>query len=119
MLKGVQKKEEAKKIAKTIAESMLVKTAIFGNDPNWGRIACAVGYSGIVFDPLKLSIHMEDAALLINGVPQDLEGTDINTIIKQKEYTITVDIAEGTGEFSFLTSDLSYEYVKINAEYTT
>ncbi|HQL44484.1 MAG TPA: bifunctional glutamate N-acetyltransferase/amino-acid acetyltransferase ArgJ [Spirochaetota bacterium] len=110
---------DAKIAAKSIAESLLVKTAIFGNDPNWGRIACAAGYSGAELREDKLSIYFEDISLFKNGSPVNFDKDRLIDILKRKEYTIIIDFGIGKSSFEYLTSDLSYEYVKINAEYST
>ncbi len=110
---------DAKKAAKAIAESLLVKTAMFGNDPNWGRIACAAGYSGAELQEEKLSIYFDDIPLFKNGLPVEYDKELLLNILKKREYTITVDFGLGNSQFEFLTSDLSYDYVKINAEYST
>lgn len=110
---------DAKIAAKSIAESLLVKTAIFGNDPNWGRIACAAGYSGAELREGKLSIYFEDISLFKNGSPVNFDKDRLIDILKRKEYTIIIDFGIGKSSFEYLTSDLSYEYVKINAEYST
>jgi len=110
---------DAKIAAKSIAESLLVKTAIFGNDPNWGRIACAAGYSGAELREGKLSIYFEDISLFKNGSPVNFDKDRLIDILKRKEYTIVIDFGIGKSSFEYLTSDLSYEYVKINAEYST
>ncbi len=110
---------DAKIAAKSIAESLLVKTAIFGNDPNWGRIACAAGYSGAELREDKLSIYFEDISLFKNGSPVNFDKDRLIDILKRKEYTIVIDFGIGKSSFEYLTSDLSYEYVKINAEYST
>ncbi len=110
---------DAKKAAKSIAESLLVKTAMFGNDPNWGRIACAAGYSGAELHEDRLSIYFDEIPLFKNGAPVEYEKEKLINILKKREYTITVDFGIGNAHFEYLTSDLSYDYVKINAEYST
>jgi glutamate N-acetyltransferase/amino-acid N-acetyltransferase len=110
---------DAKKAAKSIAESLLVKTAMFGNDPNWGRIACAAGYSGAQLQEETLSIYFDSIPLFKNGTPVEYEKETLIKILQKREYTITVDLGIGNSEFEYLTSDLSYDYVKINAEYST
>lgn len=116
---GAANDSDAKIAAKSIAESLLVKTAIFGNDPNWGRIACAAGYSGAELREDKLSIYFEDISLFKNGSPVNFDKDRLIDILKRKEYTIIIDFGIGKSSFEYLTSDLSYEYVKINAEYST
>jgi len=106
-------------IAKAVSNSLLVKTAFFGNDPNWGRIACACGYSGAELIEENLSIYINDKQLFLKGKPSDINYTELEVIIKQRNYTITIDIGMGDGEATMLTTDISYDYVKINAQYST
>ena len=110
---------EALLIAKSVSNSLLVKTAIFGNDPNWGRIACAAGYSGADVNEKSLSISIENIALFKNGRTEDVNYNTLGEILKRKNYSININIGIGDGRASVLTSDLSYEYVRINAEYST
>lgn len=112
-------KKDADLIARSVSRSLLVKTAIFGNDPNWGRIACAAGYSGAEIEEDLLSIMIEDKALFKKGETVDVNYKDLEEILKRKSYNINIDIGLGNGHSSIITSDLSYEYVKINAEYST
>lgn len=116
---GASTSEDAKKAARSIAESLLVKTALFGNDPNWGRIACAAGYSGAEFDPQLLSISIEGHKLFEKGSVCEYIKDDLLKIMAQGSYTIYVDLGAGKEGWEYLTSDISYEYVRINAEYTT
>ncbi len=111
--------DDARKIAKSVAESVLVKTALFGNDPNWGRIAAAAGYSGAEVAESSLSISFDDCVLLRNGVPVPFDRDAIMPIIEKRAFTVTVDIGLGKSESVMRTTDLSYDYVKINAEYST
>jgi glutamate N-acetyltransferase/amino-acid N-acetyltransferase len=111
--------QHAKIAAKAVAESLLVKTALFGEDPNWGRIACAVGYSGAEFKMENLSISFDTLEVFKNGMPTDFAVDEVIDVIKKSEFEIMVDLNNGSHEWSFLTSDISYEYVKINAEYST
>lgn len=106
-------------IAGAVSNSLLVKTAFFGNDPNWGRIACACGYSGAELVEEKLSIYIDDNELFIKGRPSEINYNELETILKQRNYTITIDIGLGNGEAIMLTTDISYDYVKINAQYST
>jgi glutamate N-acetyltransferase/amino-acid N-acetyltransferase len=110
---------EAELIAKAVSNSLLVKTAFFGNDPNWGRIACAAGYSGAEVYEEKLSIYINETALLINGTPTEIDYKELENTLKEKNFSVTIDAGIGNGEASMLTTDLSYDYVKINAEYST
>ena len=118
-VKGAETEDDAIKAAKAVSESMLVKTAFFGRDPNWGRIACAVGYSGAVVREESLSIFFEEIPLLVNGVPQDFDAQKIERILLKRDYSVIIDMGIGQEQASYLTTDLSYDYIKINAEYTT
>lgn len=116
---GAADNREAVLIAKSVSNSLLVKTAIFGNDPNWGRIACAAGYSGAEVEERLLSIFIEDIALFSNGKTEDVDYSNLAEILNRKSYNINISVGIGKGEASILTSDLSYDYVRINAEYST
>ncbi len=117
---GARSKAEAMQVAKSIATSNLVKCAFFGEDPNWGRIVSSAGASGVVFHANKLSLHFEDVPVVKGGVPVGaLPATPLAEIVKKKEYKISLDLGLGHSKVSVFTSDLSYDYVKINAEYTT
>ena len=116
---GAADNREAVLIAKSVSNSLLVKTAIFGNDPNWGRIACAAGYSGAEVEESLLSIFIEDIALFLKGKTEDVDYSIPSEILNRKSYNINIHIGIGKGEASILTSDLSYDYVRINAEYST
>ncbi len=116
---GAASESDARKIADSAAGSLLVKTALFGRDPNWGRLACAAGYSGAEVREETLSIFFEDLCMLKNGVPQAVSRESIMEIMSRREYSIIIDAGIGTGSFTCLTCDISYDYVKINAEYST
>jgi glutamate N-acetyltransferase / amino-acid N-acetyltransferase len=119
IVSGAQSSDDAKRCAKAVSQSLLVKTAFFGNDPNWGRIACAAGYSGATFDMNDICVSIDGLPLLANGQPVDTDSKALTDIMKRPEYTVNVTIGKGPSEFTFLTSDISYDYVKINAEYST
>lgn len=120
-VKGAKNKKEAKKIAKALSNSLLVKTAIFGEDPNWGRIASTIGASGCECDEEKLRIYYDN--LLIYG--EEKREMDEETekkafeIMKKDSFKIVCDLQIGDGNFTAYGCDLSYEYVKINADYRT
>ena len=118
-VKGAINNDEAKKIAKSVSESLLVKTAFFGEDPNWGRIIVAAGYSGAEIKEESLSIFFGDIPLLQNGNPIDFDEDRLKAFLSNKDFTITIDIGIADGNAKMLTSDLSYDYIKINAEYST
>lgn len=107
-------------VAKTVANSPLVKTALFGNDPNWGRILAAAGRAGIAFDPDKVEIALAGTTVYRAGAPTDFNGYVVSEAMKAKEVQILIDFHQPQGETaSVWTCDFSYDYVKINAEYHT
>jgi len=111
---------DAKKIADTVAHSNLVKTAIFGEDANWGRILAACGRAGVSFDPLKLSINFNDVTIFENGsYCGEQAESKVDKILKDSEYIITIDLKQGNESCSMYTCDFSYDYVRINADYRT
>ncbi|MBU0951202.1 MAG: bifunctional glutamate N-acetyltransferase/amino-acid acetyltransferase ArgJ [Elusimicrobia bacterium] len=116
---SAKNKNEAKQIAKTIATSPLVKTAIFGCDPNWGRIIAAAGRSGVDFNPDKVQIHINGHCVTKNGTMTEISEKDLSKSFKQKEVEIKIDLNCGKEKFEYYTCDLTYDYVKINASYTT
>ena len=117
---GAVSLEDARLAARTIANSPLVKTAIHGGDPNWGRLIAASGRSGAHFVLEHASVRIGDVDLFVNGVPYDERADAAATVLQQKEMAITVDLGTGGGhEATMWTCDFSAEYVKINAEYRT
>ena len=120
-VKGAKSEEEAKKASMALSNSLLVKTALFGEDPNWGRIASTIGASGIACDESSLIIHYDDLLIYSNEFRElDKEREDkAYKIMKQESFKVTCDIGLGTGSYTSYGCDLSYEYVKINAEYRT
>ena len=119
-VRGAETQRDALLAAKTIANSPLVKTACFGGDPNWGRIVSAVGDSGIAIDILKAQVFFDDAAVYDQGrIADEQMLKTLEEIVSHKTFAITVDLHLGLGDETVYTCDLSYEYVKINGEYTT
>jgi glutamate N-acetyltransferase/amino-acid N-acetyltransferase len=117
---GAASDEDAKKAAVSVATSSLVKTAFFGEDANWGRIIAAVGYSGAEVDSERVGICFDDVPVVKQGIGTGKELEEQATkVLKQAEFTVTVDLALGDGSADYYTSDLTYEYVKINADYRT
>lgn len=110
--------EDARQVAYTVAHSPLVKTALFASDPNWGRILAAVGRSGVEFDLDKIQIYLDDVCIVSNG-GRDTVYTEEQgqRVMKQSEILIRIDLNNGDQQARIWTSDLSYDYVKINAEY--
>ena len=120
-VKGAKSDDEAQKAATALSNSLLVKTALFGEDPNWGRIASTIGASGIACDDTKLTIHYDDL-LIYSDDCRELDAAreeEAYRIMKQERFTVTCDLGLGDGCYTAYGCDLSYEYVKINAEYRT
>lgn len=114
---GAVSDEEARKIAKTVVGSPLVKTAVFGNDANWGRIIAAVGYSGATVDPEKITIKIGPALMVENGEPVLFSEDELIKILKSNEVKIFVSLGQGEGHGLAWGCDLTYDYVQINASY--
>lgn len=114
-------KKQAKTLAKSVICSNLTKAAIAGHDANWGRILCAMGYSGEMFDPEKVDLYIESKAgklqLIQNGVALDYSETKATEILSQPEMTATADIKEGTEDATAWGCDLTHGYIDINADY--
>jgi len=116
---GAQSDADAGQIARSIATSQLCKTAFFGQDPNWGRFACAAGYAGIPFAPDAFALWVEDVQLVKNGRAADYEEAAAAACMRKSEFCIRVRVGDGPGAAVFWTSDLSHDYVTINADYRT
>jgi glutamate N-acetyltransferase/amino-acid N-acetyltransferase len=117
---GCRNDAEAKQVAKTIAESALVKTAVFGADPNWGRVVSAAGYSGVEFHERDLSFWMGDLLLYRSGTPVPFDAAAASAYLKHnREIHFKLRFSHGTGRCTFHTCDLTNEYVRLNADYTT
>jgi glutamate N-acetyltransferase/amino-acid N-acetyltransferase len=117
---GCASRADAHRIAKTIAESALVKTAIAGADPNWGRIVSAAGYAGPRFDPRGVGLKINGTLLYEKGGPVPFDAKAVSHSIRQNRDThVELSLSEGTGHVRFWTTDLTAEYVRLNADYTT
>lgn len=117
---GAASREGAHRIAKTIAESALVKTAIAGGDPNWGRIVSAAGYAGVPFNPDGVSLRVNGIPLYENGAPVPFDAATVSQSIKgQRETSVALSLSEGSASARFWTSDLTMEYLRINTDYHT
>lgn len=118
---GAASKVDAKTLAKAVICSSLTKAAIFGHDANWGRILCALGYSGAQFDPDKVELFFQGGGKQIQiyggGKAVDYSEEEATQILSEKEVTVLVDMHAGDGEATAWGCDLSYDYVKINADY--
>jgi len=120
VVKGAKTKAEAHKIADTVANSPLFKTALFGEDANWGRILAAVGRAGISMDPAKIDIFFGTALMVKNGFGCGKEAeAEASEVLKQDEFTVTIDLKLGQEVETVYTCDFSIDYVKINADYRT
>jgi glutamate N-acetyltransferase/amino-acid N-acetyltransferase len=120
---GFDLRETAFQIAKEIAESALVKTAITGNDPNWGRITSAAGYAGVEFDPAYLSLTINGMVVYRSGSPVPFDAAASSQTMQQKDVHLLLELSggprSGSQSVRFWTSDLTQEYVRLNSEYTT
>ena len=119
VVKGAASKADATKAARAVADYPLVKCAVRGGDPNWGRIICAVGSAGVKLNPDKLSCKLGDITVFKNGSPRKFDTKKASKVISQTEHTITVDLGVGNMSDFCYGCDLSKEYVTINAEYHT
>jgi glutamate N-acetyltransferase / amino-acid N-acetyltransferase len=119
-IRGCATRESALEIAKTVANSPLVKTALHGADPNWGRIVSAAGYAGVPFDPAGVTLRLNGFLLYDKGAPVEFDGREVSTSIRDnRDTSIELDFSEGTASRRFWTTDLSAEYVRLNADYHT
>jgi glutamate N-acetyltransferase / amino-acid N-acetyltransferase len=116
---GAATSAEARKAAKVIANSLLVKTAIHGGDPNWGRLICAAGRAGVALDPSRAEVTIGSLVLFKDGQPHDELAPAAADYLKGTNLTIGVDLGSGTASSTVWTCDLSAEYVRINADYRT
>ena len=118
---GAETKEQAVTLSKSVVTSSLVKAAIYGHDANWGRILCAMGYSGAQFDPEQVDLFFESAAgriqIIENGVAVDYSEEEATRILSEPEVTAIADVKLGTESATAWGCDLTYDYVKINADY--
>ncbi len=117
---GAKSRDDAHRIAKTIADSALVKTAIHGGDPNWGRIVSAAGYAGVPFRPAGVDLHVNGHRLYWKGAPVKFDAATVSQSMQNNREThIELSLAEGDAKVRFWSSDLTVEYVKFNADYHT
>jgi glutamate N-acetyltransferase/amino-acid N-acetyltransferase len=119
VVKGAATKAEAARAARAVADYPLFKCAVHGGDPNWGRIICAVGSSGVRLNPDRLSCRLDDLYVFRNGTPTKFDEKKAAGIVSQREHTITVDLDAGRATDFCYGCDLSAEYVRINADYRT
>jgi len=117
-VEGAKTVAAAKRVAATIATSSLVKTALFGEDANWGRVMAAIGRSGVAINPAKVRLRFDDVEMVHQGIGMGLDAERrIAQVFKRKEFTIAVHLGQGVAHAHMWTTDLSYDYVRINASY--
>ena len=118
---GAESKEQAVTLSKSVVTSSLTKAAIYGHDANWGRILCAMGYSGAQFDPEKVDLYFESRAgkikIIENGVSTGYSEEEATRILSEEAVTAVADIKMGNASATAWGCDLTYDYVKINADY--
>jgi glutamate N-acetyltransferase/amino-acid N-acetyltransferase len=119
-VEGLRTEADARRVAKAVAESALVKTAVFGADPNWGRFVSAAGYSGVEFAEEQLSLSMGDVLLYENGSPLPFDAAAASAYLRDnREVRLRLVFSLGSGRCTYYTCDLTYDYVRLNADYTT
>lgn len=119
-VRGCRSRDDARRIARTVGDSPLVKTAVCGADPNWGRIVSAAGYAGVPFDPARLQLRLNGTLLFRAGAPVSFDGDAVSASIRDhRETLIELDLEEGAESIRFYSSDLTAEYVHLNADYHT
>jgi glutamate N-acetyltransferase/amino-acid N-acetyltransferase len=119
-VQGCLDRDEARTIARAVADSPLVKAAIHGADPNWGRIVSAAGYAGVPFDEAEMSLWLNQTPLYRKGVPLPFDEAAVSAGIRDNREThIRLEFARGEGAARFWTCDLTEEYIRLNADYTT
>lgn len=116
---GAASKEDAVRVGFAIGNSPLVKTAFYGCDPNWGRIICAAGYSGVAIDESLVIIAINDVVLFDTGRVMPIDDAEMRKKLAAREITVEISLGMGQAETTIYTTDMSHEYIRINAEYTT
>jgi glutamate N-acetyltransferase/amino-acid N-acetyltransferase len=119
VVEGANNEAAAARVARAIANSPLVKTAIAGADANWGRILCAAGYSGVPFDPRKARIRFQDVLVCRNGLAADYDELALIEKLRARDVSIRISIGPGKGAATFWTCDLTHGYIDINGSYRT
>jgi glutamate N-acetyltransferase/amino-acid N-acetyltransferase len=119
VVSGAREERDAVRVAKSIANSPLVKTALYGGDANWGRVVCAAGYSGVAVEPAKMKLWFGDVNVFANGMPTQFDEADSTRAISGKDVFIRLDLGMGNAQATVWTCDLSHDYVTINGKYRT
>jgi glutamate N-acetyltransferase/amino-acid N-acetyltransferase len=118
VVKGTKTQKDAEQIARVIGSSLLVKTALYGEDANWGRVLAAAGRAGVKFDPSKVDLYFGNQKIVKNGV-EIIDESEVNHILKQPSFAITLDLKKGKSSHFVIASDITMDYLKINAHYRT
>ncbi|MCK5282219.1 MAG: bifunctional glutamate N-acetyltransferase/amino-acid acetyltransferase ArgJ [Nanoarchaeota archaeon] len=118
-VKNAQDEESAKRLAKAVVSSNLFKCAVYGNDPNWGRILCAIGNSGAEFEELKVDVYFGDRIIVKNGVTADFDYDGVKKVMSEKTLNVVIDMKQGKSQATAYGCDMTEEYIKINAHYHT
>lgn len=118
-VRGAPSDRAARRVAETIATSPLVKTALAGADPNWGRILAAAGRSGVAFDPAKSRVWLAGRLVCRGGAPVAFNEADVHRLMEQRQFAVAIDLGAGHGSARMWTCDFTAEYVRINASYRT
>ena len=119
VVKRARNRDDAEKAARAVAESPLVKTAVFANDANWGRIMMAIGKSGAAFDPYQVDVYLADYQLVRDGMDAGYDEDKATALFAQDPVRITIDLGAGDTAVTMWTCDYSYDYIRINADYRT
>ena len=119
VVKHAKNRDDAEKAARAVAESPLVKTAVFANDANWGRIMMAIGKSGAAFDPYQVDVYLADYQLVKDGMDAGYDEDKATALFAQDPVRVTIDLCAGDAEITMWTCDYSYDYIRINADYRT
>ena len=114
---GARSRREAKQVAMSVAKSPLVKTAVYGRDANWGRVACAAGYSGVEIAPQEVTIRLGNLEVFRHGEPLPLDEERADALLAQTDVAIHIDLGQGGDEITVWTCDLTHAYVDVNAHY--
>lgn len=118
-IEGAASEEDARRAARSVAESLLVKTALFGGLPNWGRYFAAAGYSGARVDQNRMSLKIGEVSVVEDGTPLSGWENSLTEVLKRHEYSVVLGLGSGEAKSRFWTTDISYDYVRINADYRT
>ena len=119
LIENAQTKSDAIKAGRAVAESPLVKTAIFANDANWGRFMMAIGKSGAIFDPYQVNIFVDDYQIVRNGMNAGYKEETASEHLNSDTIQIRIDLRAGIRTATFWSCDYSYDYIRINADYRT